>query len=121
MRNASNRIRRTVIHEATLPCDVPLNELDMDWLRRRFSTLFDEAALAVNRAGYDLDDVVFDRFIAYEHKGAEPVEVALPSLTDPTAVVSAVPASPDEGHHESARPPQPRIVALRVVVILEQW
>ena len=121
MRNASNGIRRTVIHEAMWPCDLPLDELDMDWLRRQFSTLFDEAALAVSRAGYDLDDVVFDRYIACGHNRSDPVDMPLPSLTDADAIASAVLELLTSDGNDSSPPTGPRIAGLRVVVILERW
>jgi len=83
--------------------------------------LFDKAALAVNRAGYDLDDVVFDRFIACRRHRSDPVDVPLPSLTDAAAIASAAVDSLICQGNDSSPPIEPRIAALRVVVILERW
>ena len=121
MRDAANHVQRTVIHEETLPCDVPLDELDMDWLRRQFLTLFDRAALAVCRAGYDLDDVVFDRFICRYDGDSEMTGVPLPSLTDASAVANAIVGAPGTRARDAAQLVKPPIVGLRVVVVLERW
>jgi hypothetical protein len=39
------------------------DSIDLTLLRQRFSELFDRAASRVQRAGYDLDDVLVDRFL----------------------------------------------------------
>lgn len=54
---------RTTIAEARAAVDFPLDALDLAFLRRAFSELFDAVAADVTRSGYDLDDVVVDRFL----------------------------------------------------------
>ena len=69
-------IRRTIIAEARAAVDFSLDALDLAFLRRAFSELFDAAAADVTRAGYDLDDVVMDRFlICRAPGGGESAEV----------------------------------------------
>lgn len=68
----SSRPAREQIHEETLPYSSEAGEFDLLNARRCFSTLFDRAAQAVFRLGYDLDDVTIDRFIVLrDAQGAE--------------------------------------------------
>ncbi len=54
-------IQRRVIAEESIQVDWSLEKLNLEVVRRTFSDLFDRAAVAVHRAGHDLDDVVVER------------------------------------------------------------
>ena len=104
-----------MIHEESLPCDVSLDELDMDWLRRQYSTLFDRAAQAIFRLGYDLDDVIVERFIRCGVSVGEALAIALPSLQDAALIEKAVRTQFSAGETAeklaSPRSPEPRASA----------
>jgi len=119
MPDTSNQPRRTVIHEETVPCNVPLDELDLDWLRRQFSALFDRAAGAVNRAGYDLDDVIVERFVTTSAENRERLHTAPHSLSDSDRFVREITAA--LRGQANANPVNPKIVGHSVRVTLEQW
>jgi hypothetical protein len=63
---------RELLHSETLPVDFAIDDLNIDLLRRQFSGLLDRAALAVNRAGLDLDDVIVERYLLCSN-GRDPV------------------------------------------------
>ena len=62
---------RTTIADVRVAVDFPLDALDLAFMRRAFSELFDTAAADVTRAGYDLDDVVVDRFLICRVPGGD--------------------------------------------------
>jgi N-methylhydantoinase A/oxoprolinase/acetone carboxylase beta subunit len=72
-----------VIHESShaFPEALPVEHLDE--LRRAFLTLMDAAAAAVQRAGYDLDDCVVERFVTLRYQGdAQSRTIEAESLTE---------------------------------------
>lgn len=62
---------RTTIADARAAVDFSLDALDLAFLRRAFSELFDAVAADVTRAGYDLDDVLVDRFLICRVPGGD--------------------------------------------------
>jgi len=58
----SARSRQVVYHE-TLAMEMSAAALDLERLRRGFAELFDRAARAVQLAGYEQDDAVFERYL----------------------------------------------------------
>jgi hypothetical protein len=72
---------RTQICHVTLDLQVRCNAIDLAALRGGFSELFDRAALHVQRAGHDLDDVVVERFLTCHGGTGEPVDVPIEFLS----------------------------------------
>lgn len=50
-----------ILLEKSITMDMPLNQLDLDAIRRGYSKLFDQAAIGIQQAGYDLDDIEIQR------------------------------------------------------------
>ncbi len=100
----SSRPVRELIHEETLPFPSEAERFDLALGRQSFSTLFDRAAQAVFRAGYDLDDVTIDQFIVLCGNDGTESEMEFSAwLRDVTLRATG------------------RIAALRVRVYLERW
>lgn len=91
----------------------------MDWLRRQFSTLFDRAAQATFLQGYDLDEVIVERFFCVVSKAQETVTLLVPSLHDKSLIDRA--CGPGVAQSRTGASPSPRITQLQVVVTLERW
>ena len=58
--SASNR---HVVFDETVAMEMSAAALDLDCLRKGFAELFDRAARAVQLAGYEQDDAVFERYL----------------------------------------------------------
>jgi hypothetical protein len=82
-------VHREVVFEETVSFEARLEEIDVDRLRRFFSALFDRAASAVNRAGFDLDDAVIENAVLC---GCDEsiVEVPIGFFSDRAALMVAV-------------------------------
>ena len=52
-----------ILLEKSITMDMSLDQLDLDVVRRRYSELFDQAAIGIQRAGYDLDDIEIQRSV----------------------------------------------------------
>jgi hypothetical protein len=57
-------IRGRAIFEESVQVDLLLAAVNLDHVRSLFSGLFDRAAGAVHGAGFDLDDVVVERYVS---------------------------------------------------------
>ena len=98
-----SRPSRELIHENALPFCTSVDAFDVQEARRSFSTLFDRAAEAVFRAGYDLDDVTVDRFVVQRSVGGTETEAEF---------VAWLRANQPRGYDP--------VIALRVRVFLER-
>ena len=103
------RIERKVLFEDTLPLDMRAGELALDRLRRGFSELFDRAALAVHRAGHDLDDTIVERYVVCRTMQDEETIIPMSSFVD-----SGPPSDNIRIAHRS-------ITGVLVRVFLERW
>ncbi len=56
--------------------------IDLDLIQRAFGALLDRAALAVESAGYSLDDSITERFIRIRASNGDSVEVEAGFLSD---------------------------------------
>lgn len=119
MPHSADRIQRITLCEESMGCDIRLDALDTDWLRRAFSQLFDRAARAVMQAGLDLDDVIIERFAACTAGSHGPTPLEVPSLTDVALLRRA--ANQALAKKTGARPQNIRVVSLSVRVIREMW
>jgi hypothetical protein len=124
-----------VLCEESIACDIRLDVLDMDWLRRQYSILFDRAAQAVFRAGYDLDDVIVERFVSLVDEHGDASQVPASALRKGESESDRVPR-PDGGRTSAGAGGSPgapggsassqldasrRIQSLFVSVVLERW
>lgn len=66
---------RQVVYNETLPMEMSAAALDLARLRRGFAELFDRAAHAVQLAGYEQDDALFERHLLV--RTADGAEVAV--------------------------------------------
>jgi hypothetical protein len=116
---SEDKLRRRIVFDDTVPIEVPLTGIDLDSIRRMFSDLFDRAALAVSRAGYDQDDAVVERFLVCRAGNEVDREVAAECLSDADRLAAqVVRALIAAGVAESAAC-HARIVGLKTVAILE--
>jgi hypothetical protein len=60
----------------------PIVAVDLEWVRREFAAMFDQAAQAVETAGYSLDDAITDRFLRLHPPGRDAIEVQAGVLGD---------------------------------------
>jgi hypothetical protein len=51
-----------VLFDESVRYERAIDAIDMTEVRRLFATLFDRATVTILRAGYDLDEVIFDRY-----------------------------------------------------------
>jgi len=79
-----------LLHTESFPFEQPLTKLDLRALQAGFSALFDAAAVAVRRAGYDLDDVVLERIMVCEDPDGTPFDVAAEPLSDRDELIRRV-------------------------------
>ncbi len=88
-----------VVFCADTPVADALPTLDLDRLRRTLADLMDAAAAALQRSGYDFDDVLVTRFVRCSTGDGTEHEVEAVWLADRDRLVSAIcaalPGSPD--------------------------
>ena len=83
---------RQVVYNETLPMEMSVAALDLDRLRRGFAELFDRAAQAVQLAGYEQDDAVFERYVrVWTADGAE-VSIGAEWLADRERLIGDIAA-----------------------------
>ena len=109
-------IRRTKLFECDCPFEADARAPDGGMLRDGFAALFERAGEAVQRAGRDVDEVVFERFLRCRHPGGGSFDVAAEWLADPQRLMAAIRARCGEGGAGDIR-----IESLHVVVTLEEW
>ena len=66
---------RQIVYNETLPVEVSAAAIDLERLRKGFAELFDRAAQAVQLAGYEQDDALFERYLVL--RTAEGAEVTI--------------------------------------------
>jgi len=109
-------IRRTKLLEFDCPFEGDREVLDMGTLRSGFAALFERAGQAVQRAGRDVDQVVFERFLRCRRSGGDSFDVAVEWLSDPDRLVADIRARCGAVDADDIR-----IESLLVVVTLEEW
>lgn len=113
---ATRPIRRTTLFDDSSRFDCGADELDIRELRSGFAALGERAAEAVQRAGHDLDEVVFDRFLCCRPPMGGCIEVPVKWLADERRLLADIRA-----RCEAADGELPRIESLRLVAHLEEW
>lgn len=78
------------LYQKTAPFLSSLDRLDMPALRQAFAALMDDAALAVQRAGFDLDDVVIERSLICRTARDRQVTVEAAWLSDGARQADAI-------------------------------
>ena len=73
---------RQVVYNETLPMEIAAAALDRERLRRGFAELFDRAAQAVQLAGYEQDDSVFERYLVVRTADGAEVSIVAEWLAD---------------------------------------
>jgi len=70
------------VFDETLPLEMTASDLDLERLRRAFAELFDRGAQAVQLAGYEQDDAVFERYLVLRTANGAEVVVRADWLAD---------------------------------------
>ncbi len=109
-------IRRSKLLEIDCPFEGDPGVLDMGTLRSGFAALFERAGQAVQRAGRDVDQVVFERFLRCRPSRGGSFDVAVEWLSDPDRLVADIRARCGAVDADDIR-----IESLLVVVTLEEW
>ncbi len=73
---------REVVYNETLPMEMAAAALDLERLRRGFAELFDRAAQAVQLAGYEQDDAVFERYLVLRTADGADISIGAEWLAD---------------------------------------
>lgn len=97
----SARSRRVVYNE-TLPLEMAAAALDLEHLRRGFAELFDGAAQAVQLAGYEQDDAVFERYLALQTADGAEVTIGAAWLANRERLIGHIAESVDRGRRHEA-------------------
>ena len=110
---------RKHLWEATLPVDFAALDVDLDRLRRGFAALFDDAARAVQLAGYQQDDTVLERLLLC--RIGEKVErmITVDCLSDRSRFLDHIRAQALGPADAPSRLRAVRIVGLKVVSVLD--
>ncbi len=75
--------------------------LDLERLRRGFAELFDRSAQAVQLAGYEQDDAVFERYLVLRTADGAEVSIGAAWLADRERLIGHIAGSLDRGRrHE---------------------
>ena len=109
-------VRRTKLFELDCPFEGNARALDARLLRDGFAPLFERAGEAVQRAGRDVDEVVFERFLRCRSSRGDAFDVAAEWLADPDRLLAAIGAGCGQADVDDIR-----IESLHVVVTLEEW
>lgn len=83
------RDKKTVLFRAAHPLDGPPSEIDIESLKHVTAFLMDQAAEAVMRQGYDLDDTVVTRELICSNRDGIGFGVEL-MLSDKTLLVTSI-------------------------------
>ncbi len=113
------RPHRRIVFDDTVTIDVPLTGIDVDAIRRVFSDLFDRAAQAVSRAGYDQDDAVVERFFICRAGDATELHIAAECLSDAGGLTTHIVGTLTAAGIAEVNACEARIVGLKAVAILE--
>jgi len=116
-----NQIVRKHLHSASRVVDFALDELDLDWLRREFVPLLDEAAQAAQLAGLEPDDVVIERSMRCLLTDGREFLAAAECLADRERLLRCIVEAAAETAGEPVSALAIRVVALRVNAIAERW
>ena len=109
-------IRRSKLLEIDCPFEGDPGVLDSGTLRSGFAALFERAGQAVQRAGRDVDQVVFERFLRCRLSGGGSFDVAVEWLSDPDRLLKVICACAGDCDAGDIR-----IESLLVVVMVEEW
>ena len=88
---------RQVVYNESLPMEMVAAELDLERLRGGFAELFDRAARAVQLAGYEQDDAVFERYLIVRTAERAEVSIGAEWLADRGRLVRHLAESLDGG------------------------
>lgn len=73
---AHDHIERRVVFDESRPAEIPLAGLEIKALRESYLPVLEAAARAVQVAGHEQDDAVFDRFIVLKLPNARETTMA---------------------------------------------
>jgi hypothetical protein len=86
---------RQVVYNETLPMEMAAAALDLERLRMGFAELFDRAAQAVQLAGYEQDDAVFERYLLVRTAEGAEVSIGAEWLADRERLIGHIAESLD--------------------------
>ena len=81
---------RRIVYNETNPLEMTVDRLDLERLRKGFAELFDRAAQAVQLAGYEQDDAVFDRYLLVQVADGAKVSIRADWLADRERLVGHI-------------------------------
>jgi len=93
---------RQVEYNETLSMEMSAAALDLERLRRGFAELFDRAAQAVQLAGYEQDDAVFERYLLVRTADGAEVTITAEWLADRERLIGHIAGSLYKGHRHEA-------------------
>jgi len=79
-----------ILLEKSITTDMSLDQLDLDVVRRGYSELFDQAAIGIQRAGYDLDDIEIQRSIICSLEKNDIQQFDINSIADETRFTAEI-------------------------------
>ncbi len=79
-----------ILLEKSITMDMPLDQLDLDAVRRGYSELFDQAAIGIQRAGYDLDDIEIQRSVICSLEMGDIQQFTINSIADQTRFTTEI-------------------------------
>ncbi len=97
------------------------DSVDLEQLRHQFAPPFDRAAQVVQRAGYEQDDAVIDRYLVCLFGSAGPHLIPAESLADRDRFVNHLMDAARLIAKARLAAADIRVVGLRVKAVLEQW
>lgn len=114
-----NRPPQKILFEEKLRIDMSLDQLQLDAIRQDFSALFDRALLGVQKAGLDLDDVEFNRFLICRTTEKSEIRIPANSLSDAERMKNSI-IQNIQSHDNNAQPCNIHVIGLVVEVIADQ-
>lgn len=110
---------RTTVFSSVTPVNFAVADLNLDDLRRSFAPTFDQAAHAIQLAGFEQDDGVINRWLVCRVNGREP-EVIAESLADTDRFRQTLLAGLEAQLGVAVNANEVAIVGLRVDAVLER-
>ena len=111
---------RTTVFSRVTPVDFAVADLNLDDLRRSFAELFDQAAHAIQLAGYEQDDGIINRWLVCR-VGERELKVPADTLADADRFRRALLAEVEAQLCVAVDRDEVAIIGLRVDAILECW
>lgn len=79
-----------ILLEKSITMDMSLGQLDLKAVQRGYSELFDQAAIGIQRAGYDLDDIEIQRSVICSLNMGDIQQFTINSIADSTRFTTEI-------------------------------